>query len=278
MGAFTVGASRCCLRSAIPLTHGWAYLLIHRSWMRRMGTGFRKCSLRRPARRAVTRFAASSTRRCFMTPKRVIPGRAASNSSSAWPSRSKSRSRRIRRLTSANALKAASSSMSRTICDRSVTCQDSNALDLFGLHPLDWSLAGGAIPACLDRRAAHGMAQRLGIARDSRAPVGEQTQRSGELLALGGQLVDESDWPLAIRLCPDDALRLEALQAIREDVRRDAGDAGLELVEAPGSFQQRLDQEQAPSVPHPLEGSRERRFGCWHGRSVRHRSSGSGIT
>ena len=37
--------------------------------------------------RVVSRPASASTRRCFMTPKRVMPGSAASSSPSVWPSR-----------------------------------------------------------------------------------------------------------------------------------------------------------------------------------------------
>ena len=51
---------------------GAAYLLTQRSWMSRIGTGLRKCSFSRPRRRVVTSRASSSTRRCFITPKRVI--------------------------------------------------------------------------------------------------------------------------------------------------------------------------------------------------------------
>jgi len=36
-------------------TWGSVYLSIHRSWMSRIGTGFRKCSFSRPDRRATTR-------------------------------------------------------------------------------------------------------------------------------------------------------------------------------------------------------------------------------
>src|SRR5205809_223513 len=43
-----------------------------------------------------------------MTPKRVIAGRQSTSSVSVWPSRSKSRSRSLRRLTSARALKTGS--------------------------------------------------------------------------------------------------------------------------------------------------------------------------
>src|SRR3954470_22225251 len=65
--------------------------------------------------------ASSSRRRCFMTPNRVIAGRQPASSVSVWPSRSKSRSSSLRRLTSASALNTGSTSHS--ICDHSVTCQ-----------------------------------------------------------------------------------------------------------------------------------------------------------
>ena len=44
-----------------------------------MGTGFRKCSFSRPDHRVTTMPARSSTRRCFMTPKRVISNRDSSS-------------------------------------------------------------------------------------------------------------------------------------------------------------------------------------------------------
>src|SRR5581483_11911041 len=65
-------SSSAVLRSASAEPRRSVYLSIQRSWMSRIGTGFRKCSFSLPDRRVATRPASSSTRRCFMTPKRVI--------------------------------------------------------------------------------------------------------------------------------------------------------------------------------------------------------------
>src|SRR5262245_18205299 len=103
-------SSSSVLSSASADTRRSVYLSIHRSWISRIGTGLRKCSFSRPCRRVTTSPASSSTRRCFITPKRVI-SRSDSSSPSERPSRSKSRSRRKRRVGSASALKTRSSSM-----------------------------------------------------------------------------------------------------------------------------------------------------------------------
>src|SRR5918994_3309432 len=103
-------SSNSFLRFASADTWRSVYLSIHRSWINRIGTGFRKCSFSRPCRRVTTRPASSRTRRCFMTPKRVI-----SNPDSSYisvrPSRLKSRSSRKRRVGSASALNTRSSSV-----------------------------------------------------------------------------------------------------------------------------------------------------------------------
>src|SRR4030095_5796742 len=75
-----------------------------------MGTGFRKCSFSLPDFRVTTSPARSSTRRCFITPKRDISS-SDSNSVKVWPSRANSRSSRNRRVVSASALKMRSSSL-----------------------------------------------------------------------------------------------------------------------------------------------------------------------
>src|SRR5262245_34651899 len=86
---------------------GSAYLLTQRSWTRRIGTGFRKCSFSRPRLRVLTSPASSSTRRCFITPNRVIATRR-SSAPSVWPSRLNSSSSRLRRVGSARALNTSS--------------------------------------------------------------------------------------------------------------------------------------------------------------------------
>src|SRR4051812_38481553 len=115
-----MGVSSRFLISLSAAAQGSAYLLTHRSWTSRIGTGFRKWSFSRPRRREATRPASSSTLRCFITPKRVI-GSLSSSALRLWPSCSNSSSSRLRRVGSASALNT--SSMPPTICDRLVTCQ-----------------------------------------------------------------------------------------------------------------------------------------------------------
>src|ERR671918_2656080 len=118
-----LSSSRVVLRSASAEARRSVYLSIQRSWISRIGTGLRKCNFSRPDRRVTTRPASSSTRRCFITPKRVMSS-SDSSSVSVRPSRRNSRSSRWRRVGSARALKTRSSSSTRgTICDQMVTCQ-----------------------------------------------------------------------------------------------------------------------------------------------------------
>src|SRR5208282_1112893 len=102
-----MGFSSVCFRSLSPAAQGSAYLLTHRSWISRIGTGFRKWSFSRPRRRVTTRPASSSCRRCFITPKRVI-GKRPSSSRSVCPSARNSSSSRLRLVGSARALNTAS--------------------------------------------------------------------------------------------------------------------------------------------------------------------------
>src|SRR3954447_2529991 len=115
------------LSSLSVAAQGSAYLLTHRSWTSRIGTGFRKCSFSRPRLLVTTRPASSSTRRCFITPKRVI-GRRASSAVSVCPSSANSSSRRPRRVGSAIALNTSSTPLG--IGDRMVTCQADRLADV----------------------------------------------------------------------------------------------------------------------------------------------------
>src|SRR5664279_976225 len=94
--------------------------------MSRIGTAFRKCSFSRPRFLVTTTPASSSTRRCFMTPKRVMGSRSTSSPSDC-PSRANSSSSRERRVGSARALNT--SSMGKNRGDHLVTCQRSVPLD-----------------------------------------------------------------------------------------------------------------------------------------------------
>ncbi len=79
-----------------------------RSWTSRIGTGFRKCNFSRPRRLVTTRPASSSCLRCFMTPKRDMPGKRRPSAPRVWPSSRNSSSRTLRRVGSAKALKTVS--------------------------------------------------------------------------------------------------------------------------------------------------------------------------
>src|SRR3979490_2807659 len=115
-----MGLSSLCLRPLSAADQGSAYLLTHRSWTSRIGTGFRKWSFSRPCRLVTTRPASSSCFRCFITPKRVIEKRS-SSARNVCPSSRNSSSSRLRRVGSARALNTAS--MPETIGDSLVTCQ-----------------------------------------------------------------------------------------------------------------------------------------------------------
>ena len=108
------------LRPLSAAAQGSAYLLTHRSWTSRIGTGLRKWSFSRPRRLVTTRPASSSCFRCFMTPKRDISKRP-SSALSVCPSSRKSSSSKLRRVGSARALNT--SSTPESICDLLVTCQ-----------------------------------------------------------------------------------------------------------------------------------------------------------
>ena len=122
-----MGLSSLSLSPLSAATQGSVYLLTHRSWTSRIGTGFRKCSFSRPLRLVTTRPASSSCRKCFITPKRVIEKRS-SSALNVCPSSRKSSSSRLRRVGSASALNT--SSIAGTIGDCLVTCQSRVAASL----------------------------------------------------------------------------------------------------------------------------------------------------
>src|SRR2546429_9781318 len=109
--------------------HGSAYLLTHRSWTSRIGTGFRKWSFSRPRFLVTTRPAASSWFRCFITPKRVIRNRP-SSALSVCPSSLKRASSRRRRVGSASALNTLSTPIRYvTLWSHVKGCASAAALD-----------------------------------------------------------------------------------------------------------------------------------------------------
>ena len=102
------------------------------------------------------------------------------------------------------------------------------------------------------------MTQGFGMVRAPAAPVGEEAQGAGQVATVGRQRVLHSRRPLLVRPGMDDALAVEASQTVGQDVRRYPRDGGLQLPEPARAVEQRLDQEKAPAVPHPIEGGLER--------------------
>jgi hypothetical protein len=66
------------------------------------------------------------------------------------------------------------------------------------------------------------------------------------------------------------ALALEALQPVGKDVRGDAGQSCLKIVETARAVEQRLHDEQAPAVADAIKGGLERGGRCFfcHGAIV----------
>ena len=129
---------------------------------------------------------------------------------------------------------------------------------LGGVAVVDGAAAGRAVPAGLEGRAAELVAERFGVLGAAGAPVGEEPQRAGQVVAVGGQGVFEAWRALLVRPADEDPLALEAPKTVDQDVRGDRGQQLLELAEAARPVEQRLDQEQAPAVADALERGFER--------------------
>src|SRR5207253_1670372 len=124
-------SSSSVLRSASAAARRSVYLSIHRSWISRIGTGLRKWSFSRPCRRGTTSPASSSTRRCFITPKRVMASRSTMLVSAIRtqrtgrlkprPASSRCRSRSIWSGTSTSRQVRTCRAQSCLTCDRMVT-------------------------------------------------------------------------------------------------------------------------------------------------------------
>src|SRR6516162_6623128 len=145
-----MGLSSACLRSLSEAAQGSAYLLTHRSWISRIGTGFRKWSFSRPRRLVTTRPASSSCLRCFITPKRVI-GKRSSSALSVCPSATNSSSSRLRRVGSARALNT--SSTLPNIRDQLVTCQSGR---LGGAPPVGYRVGNDRLAPWRGRLVRYG--------------------------------------------------------------------------------------------------------------------------
>src|SRR5215211_7020416 len=175
-----VSSSSCRLSPVSVAAQGSAYLLTHRSWTSRIGTGFRKWSFSRPRRRVTTRPASSSTRRCFMTPKRVIGSRA-SSALSVCPSSLKSSSSRRLRVGSARALNTAS--MAEMIGDLLVTYR---AARLAGAWAGALAAIGLVLSANWVRELSHGYSEPFTIGLLLAAADAHLSGRRRTAIVLGG--------------------------------------------------------------------------------------------
>ena len=97
------------------------------------------------------------------------------------------------------------------------------------------------------------MRERFGVGCASAAPVGEQPKRAGELATEGSEFVLEAWRPLRVGARDDQRLPLEVAEALAEDVRRDPRQQLLQLVEAARAVEERVDDEQRPTLADPLE-------------------------
>jgi len=88
---------------------------------------------------------------------------------------------------------------------------------------IDEVVAGGAVPAGLDRGPADRVPGRLGRVGMPGAPVRQQAERPGELPALGGELVGDARRALGVGAGHQQPFPFEPLEALRQDVRRDPG-------------------------------------------------------
>src|SRR4051794_14176167 len=98
------------------------------------------------------------------------------------------------------------------------------------LARLDRLLARRAVPPHRQRGSACVVARRLCLPGVPRAPAGQQPQRSGELAAGGGQLVDEPRRALGVGARHHHAPPPEPAQPRGQDVGGDAGRVVLEVV------------------------------------------------
>jgi hypothetical protein len=80
-----------------------------------------------------------------------------------------------------------------------------------------------------------------------RAPVHDRQQDGVEVEALRGQPVLEPLRPLLIALAPEDPLQDEGVQAVGEDVARDAG-VSLQLLEPAHAEEALAQDEQRPAL------------------------------
>src|ERR1700730_14580160 len=97
--------------------------------------------------------------------------------------------------------------------------------------------AGRAVPARLHQRAADLMAGSLGP-RVPGAPVAQQPEGPGEVLALLAEAGGETRRPLRVGRGDGEELLLQRLETLGQDVRRDARQRLDEVVEPSGALEQ----------------------------------------
>ena len=114
---------------------------------------------------------------------------------------------------------------------------------------VDELVAGRAVPADLERSAAGGVTGGVVLVGVPAPPVGEQTERAGEFGAFGGQLVVRAGWSQRVGPGYQQAVALEPLEAVRQDVRGDARNLAEQVVEPERPGQQRLNHQRRPTVP-----------------------------
>ena len=93
----------------------------------------------------------------------------------------------------------------------------------------------------------------------SGAPVGEKPQSTGQSTAVGSQLVGEPQRTFGVGAGKQDPFAFQPLEALREDVGGNSREAGLEVVEAARTHEQRLDHKQTPAIAYAIQGGLERR-------------------
>ena len=101
------------------------------------------------------------------------------------------------------------------------------------------------------------MSRRLSGLTVTRAPVGQEPQRSGQLVTGRGQLVHEPLWALAVRLRQHEPLALEPAKPLREHVRRYPRELLLEVAEAARAVEKGLDEQERPAIADAVERRRE---------------------
>jgi hypothetical protein len=109
-----------------------------------------------------------------------------------------------------------------------------------------------AVPPGLQRCATFGVSN---FTRDCVpcAPMCQQAKGSGQLMALGGQLVRGSGWAIGVQPGHHQRVALKPLQPLGQNVRRNPWDVGLEVVESHRLNEQSLNDEQRPAITDASE-------------------------